>query len=122
MEELLLEIRQLVEPALAKMPTIAGLDSFSLLLGGAVGLMAFVLLSILMGGGKFIIKGALSAVVLSVVVYVLSAKISPEDIMDKLPEVELPKSSQVLDQVKEQKAVLEQKMAEQKEKLEAITE
>tara|TARA_B100000676_G_C17558654_1_gene571113 strand:- start:158 stop:526 length:369 start_codon:yes stop_codon:yes gene_type:complete len=122
MEELLLELRQLVDPTLAELPTIAGLDSFSLLLGGAVGLLAFVLLSILMGGGKFIIKGALSAILLSVVVYVLSAKVSPEAILKKLPEVELPKSTQVLEQVKEQKALLEQKMAEQKEKLEAITE
>ena len=47
---------------------------------------------------------------------------APEAILKKLPEVELPKSTQVLEQVKEQKALLEQKMAEQKEKLEAITE
>ena len=122
METWLQELRTVCAPWLADMPTIAGLDSFSLLLGLVVGLGGFVMLSMLMGGGKFIIKGALSALVISVAVYFLSANISTEDLLAKLPQMDIPERAEVLDKVKEQKAALEEKMAEQAEKLEAITE
>jgi len=122
MEQCLEELRAACAPWLADVPTIAGLDTFSLVLGLGVGLGGFIVLSMLMGGSKFIIKGALSAVVISAVVYLLSADISTQDLMDKVPQVDIPDTSEVLDKLKEQKAVLEEKMADQVKQLEEIIE
>jgi hypothetical protein len=114
MEQCLEELRAACAPWLADVPTIAGLDTFSLVLGLGVGLGGFIVLSMLMG--------ALSAVVISAVVYLLSADISTQDLMDKVPQVDIPDTSEVLDKLKEQKAVLEEKMADQVKQLEEIIE
>ena len=122
MDELLLDLRRWCAPFLEDLPTLGGLDTFSLLLGLAIGLSGFIVLSLIMGGGKFIIKGALSAVLISAVVYLFTADISKEELLSKLPNIEVPQGSEVLKKVKKEKAALEEKMREQADKLEEIIE
>ena len=122
MEKALDALRAWCAPWLEDFSSVAGLDTFSLLLGLIVGLFVFIVMALFLGGSKFIVKSVLTAGAITVVFYFLSANLSRETLMSKLPDVDIPEASEMVEKITEQKQLVEEKMQEQVEKLEEIME